>query len=336
MLTPKNTRQGQRARVAPAKGGASHSKTGRADRFKAWLLHHQITAVESLIRLLITPVQSLMTWLVVAIALVLPTSLYVGLENVKHLGSNVENTGQMSVFIHKRARPEAIEKLSKRLLTKSEVARVELMTPAAALDEFRQHSGFGNILDSLDNNPLPTVLLIDPALERADHETLARLQKAILEDPIVEEVSVDLKWVERLNQMMVFAQRLVLALGALLALGVLLVIGNTIRLAIESRRDEILVVKLVGGTNAFVRRPFLYTGIWYGLGGGCLAALILAAGEAWLAGPVSALAELYQSNFELQGLSWDASILMILTASGVGLMGAWLAVGRHLGQIEPK
>jgi cell division transport system permease protein len=135
---------------------------------------------------------------------------------------------------------------------------------------------------------------------------------------------------------MEFAQRMVLALALLLVLGVVLVIGNTIRLAIESRRDEIVVVKLVGGTNAFVRRPFLYTGIWYGLGGGVIAALALTLGIAWLQGPISALSELYQGNFELRGLDWNASMIMILGAAFIGLLGAWLALGRHLGQIEPK
>ena len=331
MLRPKKV---PRSRRTSKKDGASQSKTLRLDRFKAWLVHHQITAVESLLRLLSTPVQSVMTWLVVAIALVLPTTLYVGLDNAQQLGARVQNTGQMSVFIHKRAKDSAIQSLSERLLSKPEVARVSLVSPSEALAEFQLHSGFGNIVESLDRNPLPAVLLVEPALENTDAATLVRLQTNILQEAIVEDVSIDLKWLERLNQMM--AQRLVMALALLLVLGVLLVVGNTIRLAIEGRRDEILVVKLVGGTNAFVRRPFLYTGLWYGLGGGVLAALILSGGLAWLAGPVGDLADLYQSEFRLQGLDWNASVSLILGAGLIGLCGAWLAVGRHLGQIEPK
>jgi cell division transport system permease protein len=139
-----------------------------------------------------------------------------------------------------------------------------------------------------------------------------------------------------MQQLLALAERLVLALGLLLVLGVLLVVGNTIRLAIENRRDEIVVVKLVGGTNAFVRRPFLYTGIWYGVGGGLLAWILLMLAIGWLSGPVGQLATLYQSDFYLQGLGFSGSLAMLLLAALVGWIGAWLAVARHLGQINPQ
>jgi len=333
MSTPKTA---PRTRRSSKKDGASQSKTLRRDRFQAWFVHHQITAVESLLRLLSTPLQSIMTWLVVAIALVLPAALYVGLDNAQQMGAGVENTGKMSVFIHRKARDSAIQGLSERLLSRPDVARISLISPSEALAEFQLRSGFGGIVERLDSNPLPSVLLVEPMLENTDTKTLAQLQKNILKEAIVEDVSIDLQWVERLNYILVLAQRLVMALALLLVLGVLLVVGNTIRLAIEGRRDEILVVKLVGGTNAFVRRPFLYAGLWYGLGGGVLAALILSAGLAWLAGPISHLADLYQSEFRLRGLDWNSSGSLILGAGLVGLSGAWLAVGRHLNQIEPK
>ena len=136
--------------------------------------------------------------------------------------------------------------------------------------------------------------------------------------------------------MMALGQRMTLALAALLSLGVLLVIGNTIRLSIESRRDEIVIVKLVGATNAFVRRPFLYTGLWYGLGGGLVSWLIITFTVIWLSGPVANLAGLYQSQFELLGLGFGQTLLLWLAGGSLGLGGAWLAVSRHLGQIEPR
>ena len=150
------------------------------------------------------------------------------------------------------------------------------------------------------------------------------------------EARVDMAWVSRLQQLMLLGQRLVLALAGLLAVGVLLAIGNTIRLAIENRRDEILVVKLVGGTNAFVRRPFLYTGLWYGMGGGLLALVLMALGLWWLSGPAAYLADLYQSDFRLQGLGWTRSLQLVLLSGLLGWLGAWLAVARHLSSIEPK
>ncbi len=330
---PKNR---SKKRTAGSKAGASQSKMGRREVFRAWLLHHQISAVESLIRLLSSPVQSIMTWAVIAVALILPSALYVGLENAKQFGGSVENTGQMSVFIKERARDLDVEALRERLLTKPEISLITLISAEQALEEFQARSGFGDILESLDSNPLPVVLVVQPSLVAANPEALSALKQAIEAERIVASVSVDLQWLERLKQIMAFAQRMVLALALLLVLGVILVVGNTIRLAIENRRDEIVVVKLVGGTNAFVRRPFLYTGIWYGLGGGVIAALALALGIAWLKGPISALSELYQGNFELTGLDWNASVFMILGAAMVGLLGAWLALGRHLGQIEPK
>jgi len=148
-------------------------------------------------------------------------------------------------------------------------------------------------------------------------------------------VQLDLIWVKRLFQFMELGQRLVWALAALLGLAVLLIIGNTIRLAIENRRDEIRVVKLVGGTDAFVRRPFLYTGIWFGLGGGIIAWILLNIGLFWLSGPVEQLINLYGSEFSLKGLSFSDSLLLILDGVILGWLGAWLAVARHLSSIEP-
>lgn len=321
---------------ATIKSGASQSKTKVSDRFSAYLLHHQITAIESLVRLLKTPVQSLLTWLVVAIALALPATLYIALENVQGLGQGWQGNSQVSVFVHKRARDTAIKQLSERLLSRPDVASVNYISPQQALEEFQAYSGLGQVLESLDENPLPAVLLVEPAAEAVTPEQLDSLRQAIAAEPAVDDVRVDMEWVRRLHELMALGQRLVMALGCLLALGVLLVIGNTIRLAIENRRDEIVVVKLVGGTNAFVRRPFLYTGFWYGAGGGVFAVGILALGLVWIEGPVSRLADLYQSNFHLQGIDLFNGMELILGAGLLGLLGAWLAVGRHLGQIEPR
>ena len=217
-----------------------------------------------------------------------------------------------------------------------EVDSVDYLSPLQALNEFKAYSGFGDVLDTLDDNPLPGVLLIQPAAQNTLPKQIEALQQQLKADPIVDDVRVDMQWVRRLHELMSLAQKLVLALGGLLALGVLIVIGNTIGLAIENRRDEIVIVKLVGGTNAFVRRPFLYTGIWYGLGGGLLTVLILTMGLAWFAGPVAKLTDLYQSHFQLQGLGWQNTLSLVLGAIILGWLGAWLAVGRHLGQIEPR
>ncbi len=322
--------------VKPRAKGASQSKARLGDRLDAWFAHHSTTAIESLLRLLRSPLQSLLTWLVVAVAVALPAALYVVLSNVQNLGYSWQESSQLSVLIQRDARPEAVQGLREALLARPDVESVEHIPPDAALEEFKRYSGLGRVVESLEQNPLPDVLLIQPSEKGAEPEARAQLQEALERELLVAEVRVDMAWVKRLQQMMQLGQRAVLALAGLLALGVLLAIGNTIRLAIESRRDEILVVKLVGGTDAFVRRPFLYSGFWYGLGGGLLALVLLALGLWWLSGPVGQLAEAYQSEFLLSGLDWATSIQLVLLAGLLGLAGAWLAVARHLSEIEPR
>lgn len=315
--------------------GAIQSKTSLRDRADAWLAHHSTSAIESLLRLLQTPLQSLMTWLVVAVAVALPAALFVALINLQQIGQQWEDSSEMSAFLQMDARDQAIEELRKRLLARADIAQLTYISPAEALLEFRQYSGLGRIVDSLESNPLPAVFLIKPAPQTNNPAALEALQAELSGEPLIAEVRIDMQWVKRLQQLMAIAERIVIALAGLLALGLILIIGNTIRLAIENRRDEILVVKLVGGTNAWVRRPFLYTGLWYGLGGGIVAALLLAVGLAWLANPVNHLVDLYQSSFRLQGLGLIGSLQLVLLAGLMGLLGAWVAVGRHLSQIEP-
>ena len=145
-----------------------------------------------------------------------------------------------------------------------------------------------------------------------------------------------MEWLQRLNSLMALSRRLVVAIGCMLVVGVMLILGNTIRLAIEGRRDEIVIVKLVGGSNGFVRRPFLYTGLWYGVGGGVLAALLVSAALWSLEKPISDLAILYESAFQLSGLGVMGSLNLVILGGLLGLAGAWLAVSRHLARIQPR
>jgi cell division transport system permease protein len=314
--------------------GAVHRKTSARDRLGAWYAHHSDSAIESLLRLLATPLQSLLTWLVVAIAVALPAALFIALLNMQHIGGQWQNSSEMSVFLQRDADEEAVAQLRRSWAERPEIARISYISPTEALAEFRQHSGLGQIVDSLDRNPLPGVLLVLPA-NATPPATLEKLQTELQLEPLVAEVRIDMQWVKRLQQLIALAERVVIALAGLLALGLVLVIGNTIRLAIENRREEILVVKLVGGTNAYIRRPFLYTGLWFGLGGGIVAVLILSAGLHWLKVPVATLTELYQSHFRLQGLGFIGNLQLILLTGLMGVVGAWTAVSRHLAQIEP-
>lgn len=315
--------------------GAHQSRPGIADLWQAWHQHHRNSALDSFGRLAETPLQTLMTALVVAIALALPTTLLLALGNVQSLGDRWESGPKMTVFLKLGAQDAAIAGLRDKLRQMPDVQGHEYIPPTQALQAFQAQSGFSEALTALDTNPLPPTLVITPAAA-IDPVNLETLRQRIAADPLVDEVSLDMDWVRRLNAIMNLGKQLVLALALLLGAGVLLVIGNTIRLEIESRREEIVVVKLVGGTDGFVRRPFLYTGFWYGVLGGLLACLLVSTGVASLGGSVRNLAATYQDTFVLQGLGLAGCAALVSSCISLGLLGAWLAVGRHLSAIEPR
>jgi cell division transport system permease protein len=221
------------------------------------------------------------------------------------------------------------------LAQRQDVAETQFVSRDEALEEFRTLSGFADVLASLRDNPLPHLVLVSPAGGN-DGTAAAVLREELQGYPEVAQAVLDMEWLQRLNSLMELSRRLVLAVGGLLVLGVVLILGNTIRLAIENRRDEIVIVKLVGGSNAFVRRPFLYTGLWYGVGGGGVAACLVAISLWFLQQPVSELAQLYQSEFRLRGMAIMDGLNLIILGGLLGLTGAWLAVARHLAAIQPR
>jgi len=317
--------------------GAVSAKASAGDQLRAWRAHNALVARDSLLRLVRTPVGSVMTWLVIGIALALPAGLYVLLGNVQQLSRGWDGAPQISLFLQQHVAEDEGRNLARRLGADREIAAVDYLSRDDALAEFRELSGFGDVLQQLDSNPLPAVILVRPRQTRVmDAKQTEALRARLAAMPEVELAQLDLAWVQRLYAMMELGRRIVASLALLLAVGVLLVIGNTIRLAIESRRDEIVVVKLVGGTDAFVRRPFLYTGVWYGLGGGVVATLITGIGMLFLREPVAQLAGLYNSQYRLIGLSFGDMVNLWLVSALLGWLGAWLAVARHLGEVEPK
>jgi cell division transport system permease protein len=327
---------GTGARRVRRESGAVQSKATLRDRIGAWRSHHQLVASESLRRMLSQPLASLLTWMVMGIALALPASLFIALENMQQLTVGWDGAARVSLFLRDTVTEDVGRRLGQRLAKRPDVASYTYISRQAALEEFSQLSGFGDLLAELPTNPLPAVVVLEPALGTSSAEAMEQLLAQIKQLPEVELAQMDLQWVERLYGLMALGKRVTLALALLLGLGVLLVAGNTIRLAIENRRDEILVVKLVGGTDAYVRRPFLYTGFWYGLGGSIVAWLLLTVAMLWLDGPVGSLAGLYDSRFELQGLGFSGTLLLAIAGVALGLSGAWLAVTRHLGAITPR
>ncbi len=316
--------------------GASKKPVQLKDRWHGYWANQKAVALQTLRRLKAQPASSLMTVLVIGIALALPVVMQVSLANIEQLGRGWDGSPKLSLFLKRNISEKEGRAFAQRLEQRENVASVQFTSAADALAEFRQLSGYGEVLDALDSNPLPAVLMLTPKGKSAD----AAGSRALLDElrmlPEVDQAKLDLEWVQRLHSMMRIGKRISLALGFLLALGVLLVIGNTIKLEIEARRDEIVVVKLVGGTDAFVRRPFLYTGFWYGLGGGITAWLILQFSLLLLSGPVSALSDLYASEYSLAGLGFGNTLMLWLTSGFLGWMGAWLVVGRQLKSIEPR
>lgn len=316
--------------------GARQVSIGFLDRIKSYFANHREVASTSFRRMLKAPLVNLMTWSVIAIAIALPVGLFVFLQNIQQLSSGWDNAVQISVYLKADVSPARGQALARQFEQQADIERVEYISSEQALIEFQQLSGFGEALSYLDENPLPSVIVVHPRTDDSTLLTTKTLLSTLQALPEVDQAQLDLEWVQRLYGIMRLAQRSVLALGLLLSLAVLLVIGNTIRLAIEARREEIVVVKLVGGTDAFVRRPFLYTGIWYGLGGGLGAWLIITSILFWLSYPVSSLVGAYSSQFSLSGLGLVESLMLLLSSAMLGLLGAWLAVGRHLSKIEPR
>ena len=302
---------------------------------QTWLARHAQTLVGSLGRIVRYPLATLMTMAVIAVALALPLFLDVLLQNARLATADWNQAFDLSVYLDKKAGSERALGLAKRLRAREDVAAVRVITPEQAFKDFRAASGFGKALDALADNPLPNTLVVTPTLVASTAEGTEALKSSIAAMPDVEFVQLDTEWVERLNAMLDVLRRVVWLTGALLGLGVALVVGNTIRLDILNRRAEIEVMKLVGATDSFARRPFLYGGIWYGLGGGVGAVLLVAVAVAVLAGPIEHLAGLYGSRFHLSGLGWVTAARVLGVAIALGWFGSWVAATRHIRAVEP-
>lgn len=307
-----------------------------SQRLISWLWHHIQTAGSSFHTLWKTPLQTLTTILVIAIALVLPSILYLLFESVAEASSQLQQNNRISLYLQSSAKEAAITDLQHQLQQRDDTVSVTYISADEGLENFQSWSGLGNVLALLKDNPLPPVLMVYP-----QHQLRMKQLKHLVGElkglPLVEQAQLDLEWVQRLHSMTLFFKRLVILLGSLLAFGVLLIVGNTIRLIIENRRDEILITKLVGGTDAFVRRPFIYTGFWLGVSAGLLAWLLVQLCLLWLSEPIQQIAGFYQADqFLLARMSPKANALLIISAALLGLMGAWLAVNQHLNRIKPK
>jgi len=317
---PKKTRRGGR---------------GPISRLTAWALRHAQVSLSTLGELTRNPLATLMTAAVIGVALALPAGLYQLLDNVSSLGEQWQGSMRFSLFLKPDVGDARAEALAGELRTHPGVEDVRLITRSQALEEFRQLSGFADALEALDENPLPAVLLIKPDREWSGPQTSQSLMEKLGAFPEIDVAQFDMEWTRRLTAIMGIIQRGVVVLAGLFALAVLLIIGNTIRLAIQNRHDEIEIAKLFGATDAFIRRPFLYNGMWLGLLGGLISWLLIDLSLWILDGPVRELSSLYHSEFSLATLSARTVVILLATGAALGWGGSILAVGRHLKAIEP-
>lgn len=302
----------------------------------AWLGQHGQGALASLGRLLRSPLPTFMTVAVIGIALALPGGLYVLTRNLAALGDGWEETTAISLFLRSEVSAKQAASLAERLRKRPDLEEVQVISPEDALAELRTQGGFAEAIEQLGENPLPVVLALQPSVRITSPPVLERLRDELGGLPEADFARLDTQWVRRFLAILDLARYGMLLLGAFLALGVVLVVGNTIRLEIENRRKEIEVMELVGATSAFIRRPFLYTGAWYGLLGGIVAWLLVSLELVLLQGPVSRLAVLYDTEFPLAGLGPTALLTILVGSILLGLVGSWLSVGRHLAAAEPK
>jgi cell division transport system permease protein len=317
---------------------SSPAKRGGAPRFSlsAWLLRHVQVFFYTLGQLYRTPLSSMLTILVIGIALALPAGLKVMVDNTRGLSGSFEGAARISVFMQQDITAKQRDAVADLLGRRDDVESVTVIPAEQALEEFRELSGFGSAIDALEENPLPAVLVIHPAKAAQAEADLSRLVTALDEMPETDIVQLDAQWLKRLNAILEIINRGILVIAAMFGLAVVVTVGNTIRLEIQNRRDEIIITKLIGATNAFIRRPFLYTGFWVGFGGGLMAWILVLVALLMMESPVSRLAGLYGSGFQLSGLGMVGGISVLAIGAALGWLGSAVAVGRHLGAIEPK
>lgn len=300
-----------------------------------WATRHVSTALGSLGRLARQPFASLMIILVIAVTLALPASINLVVKNAMSVSGSWDNALDFSVFLQPSLSLGEAENLGKLIGQRADVESVDVISAEDALADFKQQSGFGEALEQLPDNPLPHAIVVRPSAGNTS-ASLVLLQEEISNLPETDHVQIDTEWVRRFHAILDIVRQAIMIGAALLGIAIVVVIGNTIRLDIENRRDEIEVTKLIGASNAFVRRPFLWTGFWYGLFGGLMALALVQYGLFMLKGPVARLSGLYQSNLSIASLNLTEGSAIIGLGVFLGLFASWVTAARHMRKIEPR
>lgn len=293
---------------------------------RAWGRRHAYSLLSSLGALVRHPLATFMTVVVLAITLSLPTGLYITLENAERISAGWERLDTISVFLDVELEDRDAMQLASQLSARTGIVAVDPISPQEGMAELTGRLRLDDVSGKIETNPLPWVLEVTPESGQDPQQLSARLQEV----GGVDQVVIDLQWLERLQAILAVLERLAVVLGLLFAVAVIFVIGNTIRMDIHNRREEIRVLSLVGATDGFVRRPFLYSGFWYGLAGGLTAWVVVEIALLALSGPIARLSGSYASDFDLASPPLEIVAILVLGSGILGIVGSWLAVGRHL------
>lgn len=312
------------------------NKVSLSEKAASVPIRHLQQAIGSLGDVWRTPFTTFMTILVLGISLTLPATLHLFVKNAENIVAKWDSASEISLYLKLSVKDEEADKLVRKIKLMKEVDTVEYISSTQALEQFKVTSGFGRALSYLEDNPLPATIVITPnerfAQATAAKELLAKLEK----ERAVDQGKLDLEWLMRLQAMASLVENIVLAVAFMLCASVVLIVGNTIRLAILNQRDAIAIMKLVGATDAFIQRPFMYTGAWYGILGGLVAILAINGLAFYLSDALAELTDLYRSNYQLQGFSFAENLTLILAAVLLGLIGSYLSVRQHIKAIEPS
>lgn len=303
---------------------------------KHYLGSHLSACKIGLQNLLNNPIATLIIVLTLGISLCLPASGYIILKNLDKASSGWDKGTTITLFLKHNPDQMELHNFISSLQNAAAFSKIEYQSPDEALEEFRKLNDVGQFIDTLPSNPLPGVITLYPKPEFEEAKVLKAVQDKLQENTIVDQATLDFEWVQKLNAFLQLSQALAILFSLIIGIGVILVICNTVRLALERHRNEIEVLSLIGATQSFIRRPFLYRGLWYGvLGAGAAFALIYLAQLA-LKVPTANLSELYGNNFNLETITLSDTILLLLASLSLGWFGAWVAVWHQWQTLAPE
>jgi cell division transport system permease protein len=315
--------------------GANAKSVNPLQKFIYFWIHNLRQIITSIGEIWRTPLASAMTIGVMGLSLTLPATLHIIVKNVQSINLEWDSASEISLFLNEGLSEQQISSAIRRLRSYDEIDELIYISKDDAVAEFKSLSGFGEALDYLESNPLPASFIVTPTKYHKQADPAKALLAKLEKEREIDFGKLDIDWLARLNAIVTMLEEAVITVALLLMISVVLIIGNTIRLSIISRKEEIEVMKLVGATESFIQRPFVYTGIWYGLMGGLVAFLIVTFVIWWMQSAIGEISGLYMADFHIEGLTFSEFGALMLIASGLGFIGAFWSVHRHIKEIEP-